>query len=511
MRFLLSLTLCCLCSVSLAQGTRFTNAVIMGSAENAFVIQKGKRLPASAGASQVVDLKGQFVVFGLVDGHAHLHGLGTSLSMINLVGTPSWRAVVAKVLKEAPKSGWVIGRGWDHNDWKRTQLPTHHDLSHAFPNRPVVLTRVDGHVIVANLAAMKLAGIESDLADPPGGRIMRNGKGRLTGVFIDSAMALVRKAIPEHTLADHKAAIIAGAQHVLRLGLTGVHEMGIGPGIVAAYKELDAAGVLPIRIWAYLDGKFAGLSPHAGHNFNIVGVKFFSDGALGSRGAALLEPYSDEPTHRGLLQYDARELAKHTRLTSEAAFHIAIRAIHHHGTRGALDAMKHSPVAGRPHRIEHAQVLALQDFDRFVSQKVVASMQPTHCTSDMPWAEKRVGSQRILGAYAWRTMLNKGIPLVFGSDFPVESPDPRKGFYAALTRQDLQGQPSSGWYPEQRVTLPEAIHAFSAAAASVVGAPADRGDFTVFGLNLMGSTPQEILNARVLQVFVGGRLVYTAP
>jgi len=412
------------------------------------------------------------------------------------------------MVQNAPRSGWIIGRGWDHNDWKHSEFPTHHDLSRAFPDRPVVLTRVDGHVIIANEAAMKAARFDTTQADPKGGKIVRDSKGHPTGVFVDGAMELIRRATPKPTLADHKAAILRATEQVLKLGLTGIHEMGIGPTTVQAYKELDEAGKLPIRIWAYWAGDSRGHKPYNGRNFKLVGVKYFADGALGSRGAALTEAYVDAPETRGLLQYKPEKLAELTKKSSQAGFQIAIHAIGDRGIRVALDALRHAPATGLPHRIEHAQVVAQADFDRFVSQKIIASMQPTHCTSDMPWAEKRVGSRRILGAYAWRTMLNKGIDLVFGSDFPVESADPRKGLYAAITRQDTQAKPAGGWYPNQRLNAVEALQAFSNHAEKVVGARSDRGDFTVFNRNLATTSPQEILKARVMQVFVRGHRIY---
>jgi predicted amidohydrolase YtcJ len=493
-----------------AEVIRYVNAVVFDSDAHAFTVSAGRFVANSVPADRQIDLKGAFVVPGLVDGHAHLAGLGKSMTMIDLRGTESWDSVVQRVIASAPPSGWIAGRGWDQNDWKIKEFPTHQLLSKAFPKRPVLLTRVDGHAVVANRAAMDAVGIRPNEPDPGGGRILRDGHGKPSGVFIDSALERFNRARPAPTVAELKRAITRAASKCVSLGLTGIHEMGIDAKTVRAYKELDDAGKLPIRVWAYLSGLIPGQKVYTGRNFNVVGVKFFADGALGSRGAALLKAYSDETDSRGLLRYSPERLKSMVAQAAGNGFQVAIHAIGDRGIRIALDALRRAPATGRPHRIEHAQVVAASDFERFKSQGIIASMQPTHCTSDMPWAEDRVGAERIKGAYAWRTMANYGVPIVFGSDFPVEAVNPLYGVYSAVSRQDHQGKPANGWYSKQRLTTVEALRAFSVTAAKAVGASVQRADFVVFDKDLTQVKNREILRVQVKRVIVDGKQVYLA-
>ena len=488
---------------AMAHITRYENATIFGSDARAFVVEDGRFSDTSAPPDAVVDLRGGFVVPYLADAHGHLLSLGRSLETVDLTGTASFDEVLARVKRDASASGWVFGRGWDQNDWPDKAFPAHAALTAAFPTRPVVLTRIDGHAYLANAAALRAAGIDRTTADPPGGRILRDPSGEPTGVLVDAAMERLDHAIPPLARADRERMLLAAMDRAVAVGLTSVHDMGVEEETYRALVELDRRGEVPLRVAVYLERPFAGAAPLVTGRVALVGVKLFADGALGSRGAALLAAYSDEPGNVGLLQHSPTELLERCREAATAGFHVAIHAIGDRGVRTALDALAacHPPVG----RVEHAQVVALTDLARFAAEHAVASMQPTHATSDMPWAEARVGEERLRGAYAWRKMLASGATLVFGSDFPIESIDPRKGLYAAVTRMDEAGRPPGGWTPGEVVTMDEALTAFSRAAARVVGfEPARYADFTVFDRDLRTLAPKDVLTARIAHVVVGG-------
>ncbi len=502
-----------------AKRTLFTNAIVFGSDTNRFVVDGDRFVHVDPlGASKVdrvdrtVDLKGAFVVPGLVDGHAHLLSLGRSLETIDLRGTNTWKEVVERVRRDAPPSGWIMGRGWDQTRWPKKAFPQHHDLSRAFPHRPVVLRRVDGHVLIANAEAMKRAGLNRTAKAPKGGRVLRTpSDGTLSGVFIDAAMPLITRHIPALTSPVRRRRLLQALKRCAQLGLTGVHDMGMDDETVAIMQSLDAEGQVPIRVHAYL-ANFNGQTPYQGRRFSVIGVKIFADGALGSRGAALLTDYSDKPGHRGQLQMSADALRTAALAANAKGLQVAIHAIGDHGVRNAIDALIAVSRNKPPHppRLEHAQVVHPDDFARIRGHGIVASMQPTHATSDMRWAEKRLGPDRVRGAYAWRTMLQHSVSLVFGSDFPVESPDIRKGIYASITRTNESGRPAGGWFPAQRLTPTETLIAFSLSAARAVSAPRDRADFVVFDRDLRTARPPEILNAITRLVVVGGEVVYDA-
>lgn len=495
-----------------AQVTVFNNATVFGATNpgQGLTVVNGRLVPPRKRApDRVIDLQGGFVVPRLVDGHGHLLSLGRSLSRVDLRGASTWAEVIERTKRGAPPSGWVFGRGWDQNRFEGKAFPTHHALSAAFPDRPVVLRRVDGHALVANAAALAAAGITSSTAAPEGGRILKDSKGQPTGVLIDHAMPLLMDKRPQASPEQRRRWLKAACQKALSVGLTGMHDMGMDQETIGVMKLMDAAGELPIRVYAYTDGVVADQKPHSGKRFSVVGVKLFADGALGSRGAALLAPYDDRADWNGQMLSRPEDLANQVRAARAAGLQPAIHAIGDRGVRAAILALQASggPLPGR---LEHAQIVAAEDFARIKEAGLVASMQPTHATSDMPWAEARVGAQRIVGGYAWRTMLQHGIPLVFGSDFPVERPHVLEGIYAAVTRQDSGQQPAGGWYPKQRVTVAEALTAFSSSAANVVGDPVPWADFTVFDRDLRTVPAADILKARVRMVVVGGDVVYRA-
>ncbi|ETN72939.1 amidohydrolase family protein, partial [Necator americanus] len=411
-------------------------------------------------------------------------GLGNTLMQADLTGARN-RGEVLERLKAFEKTlapgEWLLGRGWDQNRWDNTDFPTAADLDAAFPQRPLYLERVDGHAGWVNSAAIRIAekagkSLSGDW-QPEGGRILRDAAGKPSGVLVDGAASLVYSQIPALDDASREKRLQAALQAAVSNGLTGVHDMGVSREDLALMKRLADQGKLPLRIDAYADGNNealedlckAGLYAHPGGRLQMRGVKLYMDGALGSRGAALLTAYSDDPHNHGLLMTSPEEFEAAVRKADGCKVQVATHAIGDRGNRIVLDTYEkvlgtHKDVDHR-WRIEHSQVVSLQDIPRFAKLGVIASMQPTHATSDMGWAEQRVGPERILGAYAWQRFLHSGARLALGSDFPVEQVDPRLGLYAAVTRQDRDGQPPGGWQPEQRLSAAEALRGFTSDAA----------------------------------------------
>ncbi len=480
-------------------------------------------------ATRVIELGGRGVTAGLVNTHCHLSGLGAAREMLDLNDQDSPDlavAMVAKAVAGRADGEWITGRGWDQNRWPDKQFPRHQRLDAVAPEHPVSLRRVDGHALWANAAAMRAAGVTRQTPEPPGGRIVRDADGEPTGVFVDNAMELIETHIPAPPSDVIERRIRAAAAEAIANGLTGVDEMGIGEETIAAYRRLAAAGQLPLRVYAFVQGgpeTAAHIAEHAPPEldpapeamFVLRGVKLYADGALGSRGAALLAPYSDAPELTGNWVLSPEQLRAATAASVAAGWQVATHAIGDAANRAVLDAYEASGAGpGQRLRVEHAQVLAPADIPRFARLGVIASMQPTHATSDMPWAEARLGPERILGAYAWRSILDTGAHLAAGSDFPVEKVSPILGLYAATTRQDARGNPSGGWYPDQRLTLPEAVAAFTREAAYASFSDNRRGivragyqaDLTVYDRELASGAP--LLATRVEMTIVGGRVVY---
>jgi predicted amidohydrolase YtcJ len=491
-------------------------------------------------STRVIDLHGATVVPGIVDAHAHLLGLGNTLRRVNLVGSKSYDEVVARVkawAKDVKPGEWILGRGWDQNRWPTKEFPTHEALSRAFPNNPVLLTRVDGHALLANAKAMELARVTAATADPPGGRIMRLPSGAPAGVFVDNAQSLIGRAVPRTTRADKRKAILAAIAEANRWGLVGVHDAGEDAETIGIYEELARAGNYNLRNYVMLSdpgepnsadalrnpyikrGPQSGL--YDGHLW-IRAIKLYADGALGSRGAALLAPYSDEPTNSGLLVSKPEHIRAWADAALQRGFQVNVHAIGDRGNRIVLDAfdsaLRKFPKADHRFRIEHAQVLNASDIPRFATLGVIPSMQATHQTSDMPWAEARVGPVRIRGAYAWRSLLNTGVVIPNGTDFPVEEVNPLLTFHASVSRQDPNNSPAGGWYPEQKMTREEALQsitiwpAYAGFQESVLGSltPGKYADFVVLDRDIMRVSDSEILGARVLSTWIGGKRVYDA-
>ena len=488
---------------------------------------------AAAGpAAQGIDLRGLTAVPGLTDAHGHIAGLGLSLARLDLVGTTSAAQIAGMVQQRAAtlaEGTWITGRGWDQNDWENKDFPVAAVLDAAAPRHPVILERVDGHAIWVNSAALRLAGIVRDTADPEGGRIVRDAAGQATGIFVDNAENLIAARVPPPTRAQLRAALAAAMQRCLAAGLTGVHDAGVDAVTLSLYRELLVQGDTPFRIYAMLSNDDALLAeqfrrgPEIGlgdGRLTIRSVKAYMDGALGSRGAALLAAYSDDPGNTGLMRSSVEKLTHLSRRALAAGYQVNVHAIGDRGNRAVLDAMQAALGARRDarFRIEHAQVIALEDIPRFASLGIIASMQPTHATSDMYWAEDRVGPRRAQGAYAWRRLLQSGARLACGSDFPVESERPLLGFYAAVTRQDAKGWPEGGWQPDQRLTRDEALRCFTSEAAwaafqeNDLGSlqPGRRADVTVLSADIMTIPAAEIPAARPVMTIVGGRIAYDA-
>ena len=484
----------------------------------------------------VIEIPGAFVFPGWADAHGHLSGLGKALETADLRGAadaPEAARRIAVIAAGLPGGAWAEGRGWDQNRWPGAAYPDARDLDKAVAERPAIARRVDGHAVWVNTAALSAAGVNRGTADPPGGRILRRADGSPSGVFVDNAMALVTKAMPPASQGDFERWIVAATTACARLGLTEVQDAsGYGPADVASLETLAAAGSLPIRVYATVSpepGSLAaafrkGARVGQGSDFLTVrAIKAYADGALGSRGAALLADYSDEPGNRGLLVTPPERLAEVARSAREHGWQLWIHAIGDRGNRVALDAFgaanravpKAPPGGGRP-RIEHAQVVASGDIPRFSKEGVIASIQPTHATSDMGWAEKRVGPDRIAGAYAWRTFVRTGAKLTGGSDFPVESENPLLGFYAAFTRQDPAGEPPGGWRPQERLSRSEALALFTSDAAWAAFEEDRRGriaagydaDLTVLAGDPMTAPPGKVASIPVVLTVVGGRIAW---
>ncbi len=493
------------------------------------LLEAGATLPAGSGIARI-DAGGNSILPGLIDAHGHVLGLGQLKLQADLRGSESVAAAVERVRRFAlanADAGWIIGHGWNQVLWPDKKFPTAKDLDAVVADRPIVLSRVDGHAVWVNTRALKIAGITRSTADPQGGQIVRDATGEATGVLVDTASALVEQHIPAPTDAELQRALHAAMSDVASLGLTGVHDAGISVRDYQAYRALGAAQRLPIRIYAMLaDGKEARATIEAGpkpaefdDRLQMRAVKASVDGALGSRGATMLQDYSDQPHHRGLMLYTAQQIATLADLTAGKGWQLNIHAIGDAGNRLALDTFEHELTAAqrtalRP-RIEHAQIIALEDVPRFARLGVIASIQPTHATSDMNMAEDRVGPQRIQGAYAWRTLLNAGARLAGGSDFPVELANPFHGLYAAVTRQDRDGKPPGGWYGKQKLTREEALRLFTIDAAYAafmeerVGSlePGKWADFILIDRDYFKVPESEIDDIQVLATYVAGERV----
>lgn len=484
--------------------------------------------------TETLDLDGRTMIPGMTDAHAHVAGLGEALRDVDLTGTSSYEQVIARVVERArntPKGEWIVGRGWDQNDWGDTRFPTHEALTRALPDHPVYLTRVDGHAAVVNALAMQKAGLTKATKDPNGGSIERDAAGNPAGVLVDNAQGLVGRAIPNATRAQVKEAIKAAIAEMHRWGMTGVHDAGASPTEVEIYEELGREKALDIRLYAMISDNASAIDallkrgPQAGLYDGMLwlrSIKLYQDGALGSRGAALLEPYSDDAKTTGLLVSAPAHIQDVATRALRAGIQVNTHAIGDRGNRLVLDsyeaALKAVPTADHRFRVEHAQILHSDDIPRFAQLGVIPSMQASHQTSDMYWAGTRLGETRLRGAYAWRSLIESGVVVPNGSDFPVEHVNPLISFKASVSRQDARGWPAGGWFPEQRMTRDEALRsmtlwpAYAAFQEDELGSltKGKRADFVVLDQDIM-RVPDAMLPAtKVISTWVGGRKVYQA-
>lgn len=507
-------------------------------------------LPLAGPDTKIIDLGAKTVLPGLIDAHGHLAGLGQlSLGVVDLAGTRTYEEVLERVaarINDAQPGAWIIGRGWDHESWPTRALPTHDPLSAISPDNPVWLSRVDGHAALANKVAMDLAGIDDSISNPAGGEIIRDEQGRATGVFIDNAEGLIDRVIPASASGDPRAIILEAQARCFEVGLTGVHDMGVHPETARMYRQMADAGELKLRISAMIPSnvalKYMSENEPIDHPVVTVrGCKLYMDGAMGSRGAWLLTPYADRPTgpegepYVGLAVSDPAFVEAVAKLALERGFQVATHAIGDRANREVLDAYQRAAETRAPgsvaelgelgslrylaearFRIEHAQLLSAKDIPRFASLGVIASMQPTHCTSDMRWVEDRVGAGRTRYAYAWRSLRRAGAVIAGGSDFPVESHNPFLGIYAAVTRQNLDGEPAGGWNPRESMSRMEAIRSMTIDAAYASFHETSRGslspgkfaDLVVLDRDVLTCRASEIPSTRVLMTMVGGEFVF---
>ena len=495
----------------------------------------GADLVKRAGAARVIDGHGKTLLPGLIDAHGHVLELGYARNSVDLTGTQSLDEALAKVKAYAaahPEARWIRGGGWNQEIWKLGRFPTARELDSVVSDRPAWLSRIDGHAAWANSAAIKLARVTKATRDPSGGRIERDANGNPAGVFVDGATDLIDAKAPHPTAQEKAAALDTALAEMASVGLTGVGDAGIDLENYRLYRQYADAHKLTARIYAMIrdtgdafdmiskDGPLIGY----GNGFLTVRtVKLFADGALGSRGAAMLAPYSDAPHNRGLLFMTPKVMTAKIDKAFDKGYQVAIHAIGDRANREVLDSYAaayrtHPDAIALRNRVEHAQIVSLQDIPRFVSLHLIASMQPTHATSDMNMAEDRIGGERLKGAYAWRRFLKQGTVIAGGSDFPVESPNPFYGLYSAVTRQDHHGQPPGGWHADQAMTLTEAFRAFTLDAAYAEHAettlgtlePGKWADFILVDHDIFKDPPSRIWNTRVLQTWVGGKQVYAS-
>jgi predicted amidohydrolase YtcJ len=482
--------------------------------------------------ARVIDGRGKTMLPGLIDSHGHVIDLGFEGVRINLTGTESLKEAQDRIKAYAaanPDRPWALGDGWNQVQWKLARFPTARELDLAIADRPAVLGRIDGHAEWLNTKALAAAGIDKTTVDPAGGRIERDEAGNPTGVLVDKAMGLIEGFIPPPSDAERRAALKAALAHMNSVGLTSVGDAGVTAQGIALYKEMADQGQLTVRVYAMIGDTgpdFAALSrngPLIGYGrdrLTVRSVKLFADGALGSRGAALLAPYSDKPDQRGLLFMTDEAMEGKIETALKAGYQVNIHAIGDAANHQVLDAFDaaYQAVGGRQlrNRVEHAQVVALSDIPRFKQLDLIASMQPTHATSDKNMAESRVGGERLKGAYAWRTFLIQGTRIAAGSDFPVESDNPFFGLHAAVTRTDHANEPKGGWHIEQAMTLKEAFRAFTLDAAyaehqeNSIGSlePGKWADFIVVDRDLFKVAPADIWKVKVEQTWMAGERVY---
>lgn len=507
-------------------------AIAFDDAGRIIAVGASADVAAKAPQAKRIDMKGRTLLPGLIDAHGHVFGLGQQLTQLDLFNSTSLAGALKSIGEYAsanPGHPWLRGRGWNQENWKLGRFPTAAELDAVVSDRPVWLERVDGHAGWANSRALALAGITKATPDPVGGKIVRDANGEATGVLVDTAQELLTKVLPPQTEAESRTMLDRALNELARVGLTSVHDAGVDVTQDRLYRAYADAGKLTTRVYGMIGGAGADfdvlarngpLNDYGNGMYALRAVKLYSDGALGSRGAALIKPYSDDAHSHGLLFFKSGQMDTMMTKAMRRGYQVNVHAIGDAGNKQILDIYQKEVSATKSsaqrHRIEHAQVVQPGDIPRFKSIGIIPSMQPTHATSDKNMAETRVGPERIKGAYAWRTFLHQGSRIACGSDFPVEAPNPFFGLHAAVTRQDAQGQPVAGWYPNQAMSLKEAFRCFTLDAAyaghredSLGSLEAGKqADFIIIDQDLFKMPTYDIHKTGVLETWVAGKQVF---
>jgi predicted amidohydrolase YtcJ len=475
-------------------------------------------------AKEKLDASGKFIYPGFIDAHAHFTGYGLSLQTVNLMGTSSWEEVIEKTKTFAAENpeGWITGRGWDQNDWAEKNFPSNQELNELFPDRPVLLRRVDGHAAIANQKALDLAGIKA--GDTLTGGEIEEMEGTLTGLLIDNAVRLVAAKVPDATDEQFKKALQAAEKNCFAVGLTTIDDCGLGFGSVDKIKALQDNGDLKMRLYVMLsdDKKNYDYLEKQGiiktDRLNVRSIKVYADGALGSRGACLLHPYTDKPGWSGFLLSSPAHFDSVANYISQKGWQMCTHAIGDSGNRTMLNIYA-KYLKGKNDlrwRIEHSQVVNQNDFNLFGANSIIPSVQPTHATSDMYWAGDRVGAERVKGAYAYKQLLQQNGWLPLGTDFPVEDISPFKTFYAAAIRKDAKGWPAEGYQMENVLSREETLRGMTIWAAKSNFEEKEKGslekgkfaDFIILDTDIMKEAPEKLLSVKVIKTFLGGGMVY---
>jgi len=507
--------------------TVFSNCVIPSfPAANSIACADGKitSIGKDLTGDIMIDLERGVVYPGFMDAHLHLAWYGKAMEILDLVGTKSAAEVTRIVANSYDGSKqWIIGRGWDQNDWQEIQFPTKEMLDMVAIDQPVYLHRIDGHAIWVNSSVLSICGIDRNTVDPMGGKIIRDSSGNPTGVFIDNAMDLIKRFVPDNSNNDKRRQIINAVRKLNQFGLTSIHDAGTDIETVNILKELIAQEQLTIRVNAMLNDnsedyqEFLSKGPDITNKFlSVRTVKIYFDGAMGSRGAALLEPYADDPKNIGLNLTGEKKITEKVNQFNAAGFQVAVHCIGDRANRLALDIFEVAGNQNSRNRIEHAQIIHSDDLPRFFNLGIIPSMQATHCTSDMYWIDERLGEERLHEAYPWQSLLQTGSIIAGGSDAPVEIPSPLLGIHAAVTRQDTSGWPTGGWRSNERMTVDQALAsitswaAYSMFAESYLGKiePGYMADFTVLSQDLSTIDPVQIPSVNVHFTIVNGKVVY---
>jgi predicted amidohydrolase YtcJ len=488
-------------------------------------------------AAKIVDLHGRTVVPGFTDSHCHIFGIGEREMRLNLEGTSSLDDFLARVKERVDKTGpgkWITGRGWIETFWKPPEFPTRQDLDKMAPNNPVFLTRADGHASIANSAALKIAKIDENTADPFGGQILKKN-GEPNGMLLDNAQDPVARNIPKPTEGEHEEALLRGIDREVKLGWCEIQNAGSHKEDVNLIRKTFETGKIKIRFVNAVYGpsedaqNFLREGPTINafdHHFTQRTIKVLVDGALGSRGAALLKPYSDAPETSGLLRQKSEDLRPMFEEALRRGIQVETHAIGDRANRLIFDLYEQAFKAVPPNerkireprwRIEHAQIVDPDDIPRFAKLGVIPSMQPSHAISDLFFAPARLGMDRLVGAYAWQSFINSGCIIAGGSDAPVERGEPMIEFYAAVARKSIKGESGEGWHPEQAVSREDALKMFTIWPAYAAFQENDKGsievgklaDFTVLSQDIMKIPETEILETRNEMTVIGGEIIYS--